>query len=69
MRNEELVTNSQSEFSLSFTLFRGKGVTTDTPGETYRNVSNGVRLAGRLAPCLILNRNSTAAAYSHLGPT
>ena len=27
-------------------LFRGKGVTDDTPGETYWKVSNGIRLTG-----------------------
>ena len=37
---------AKGEFPPPPHLFRGKGVTNDTPGETYWKVSNGIRLTG-----------------------
>ena len=37
---------SQGEFPRPPQLFRGKGVTDDSPGETYWKIANGIRLTG-----------------------
>ena len=37
---------AEGEFPKPPHLFRGKGVTDDTPGETYWKVANGIRLTG-----------------------
>jgi mono/diheme cytochrome c family protein len=37
---------AKGEFPPPPHLFRGKGVTNDSPGETYWKVSNGIRLTG-----------------------
>ena len=37
---------AQGEFPRPPQLFRGKGVTDDSPGETYWKIANGIRLTG-----------------------
>lgn len=46
LRGEEQTESAQAMFPKPPHLLRGKGVTDDSPGETYWKTANGIRLSG-----------------------